>query len=125
MAPSRPTSVQFGENDVLMMLALELERERRDQPSREVEPDSTPIRTCDVRRAHDPNDVADRFHRTRGDDDDRERLDRECDRMSDRMEGRFHPMSTQPVTGATRTMQRNPRWHVDVSIGCAMRAEGR
>src|SRR5215510_12549597 len=37
----------------------ELERERRDQPSREVEPDSAPIRACDSRRAHDPNGVTD------------------------------------------------------------------
>ena len=26
---------------------------------------------------------------------------------------------------AIRTMQRNPRWHVDVSIPCAIRAAGR
>src|SRR6185369_6551289 len=103
----------------------ELERERRDQPSREVEPDSTPIRACDSRRAHDSNGVTNRFHRSRGNNDDRDRLNGEGDRMSDRIEDRFHPRSTHPVTDATRTMQRNPKWHVDVSIGCAMRAEGR
>src|SRR5215510_15003461 len=70
---------------------------------RQVEPDSAPIRACDSRRAHDPNGVTDRFHRSRGNDDDRDRLDGECDRMSDRIKDRFHPRSTHPVTGGTRT----------------------
>ena len=56
---------------------------------------------------------------------DRDRLDDEADGMSDRIEDGFHPRSNQPVTGATRTMQRKPKWHVEVSIGCGMRADGR
>lgn len=34
----------------------------------------------------------------------------------------FIALHAQPFT---LTMQRNPRWHVEVSMGCAMRAAGR
>jgi len=38
--------------------------------------------------------------------------------------GQVGSFVAQPVA-SSRTMQRNPRWHVDVSIACAMRAAGR
>ncbi len=39
-----------------------------------------------------------------------------------------HPPNDCAIARAycgARTMQRKPRWHVDVSIGCAIRAAGR
>src|SRR4030095_7685439 len=76
-----PIRRERGANDV----SGQLKRERRAQPSRDVEPHSPPIRTCHLRRPHDPNDVASGFHHTRGNDDDSNRLGGECDRMSDCM----------------------------------------
>jgi hypothetical protein len=80
--------------------------------------------------ARGPRTRALRVERAERHDHDCDGFERERDLVGDNRQQLFHSMFlgqlAQVSPGpADRTMQRKPKWHVDVSMGCAMRAAGR